>query len=86
MFYLFYKLGKINTEHNLDNNGVILKANKNLSIALEKAEARCTDAEKKIERLNHYQKIVKTCSNFECKVFFLFFFQFNSYKIFARCV
>ena len=64
----------MNTEHSSEHNGVILKANKNLSVALEKTETRCSNLEKKIEKLNGYQKVVKHCSNLECKVNFFFKF------------
>ena len=69
IFNLLIKLGKMNTEHSSEHSGAMIKANKNLSVALEKTEARCSALEKKIEKLNGYQKAFKHCSNLECKVF-----------------
>ena len=60
----------MNTEHSCDHNsGNMLKANKNLSVALEKSEGRCTDLEKRIEKLNIYQKVIKNSVTIECKVY-----------------
>lgn len=58
----------MNTEHSSEHSGAMIKANKNLSVALEKTEARCSALETKIEKLNGYQKVFKHCSNLECKV------------------
>ena len=69
LIFNLIKLGKMNTEHSSEHSGAMIKANKNLSVALEKTEARCSALEKKIEKLNGYQKAFKHCSNLECKVF-----------------
>lgn len=51
-----------------DNAGNFLRANRNLSAALEKAEERAAGFEKKIEKLVVFKKIVESCAGLECKV------------------
>ncbi len=45
----------------------MLETNKNLSIALERADTRCFNLEKKTEKLKKYHKIFKNTEEVICK-------------------
>jgi len=46
----------------------MLETNKNLSIALERADTRCFNLEKKADKLKKYHKIFKYADDVTCKV------------------
>jgi len=54
-----------------DADFALLETNKNLSIALERADTRCFNLEKKFDKLKKYQKIVKNACDISCKVIIL---------------
>mmetsp|Transcript_15449 Transcript_15449/g.13192 ORF Transcript_15449/g.13192 Transcript_15449/m.13192 type:complete len:158 (+) Transcript_15449:33-506(+) len=45
----------------------LLETNKNLSIALERADTRCFNYEKKIEKLKKFQKVYKNATDISCR-------------------
>ena len=46
----------------------MLETNKNLSITLERADTRCFNLEKKVEKLKKFHKIFKHADEMSCKV------------------
>ena len=46
----------------------MLETNKNLSITLERADTRCFNLEKKVDKLKKFHKIFKNADEMSCKV------------------
>ena len=48
----------------------MLETNKNLSIALERADTRCFNLEKKVDKIKKYHKMFKYADEIICRVTF----------------